>query len=258
LQAPIDPDFIALAHKMADASGEILRRAFRLPMNIESKSDLSPVTLADREVEIALRQLIESAYPGHGIIGEEFGIVRPNSPWQWVLDPIDGTHAFIAEQSTFTTLIALAYEGIPLLGLINQPITHERWLGLAGSPTTLNGKPVRVRDCSALSHATLATTATKYFTAGEVTIFTKLQAQCAQTKFGGDAYLYAKLASGEIDLVAESNLKPYDFCALKPVVEGAGGVITDWQGKALTIKSNGSVIATASHALHREALAFLD
>ena len=250
MQAPIEPEFIALANHMADKAGEILHPAFRQPMTIENKSDASPVTLADREVEMALRQMIESAYPTHGIIGEEFGAIHPKSPWQWVIDPIDGTHAFIAGQATFTTLIALAYEDIPVLGIINQPIHNERWLGIAGKLTTLNGNPVAVRSCRALSQATLGTTALKYFTDNEAKIFDKIQRQCAKTTFGGDAYLYAKLASGEIDLVIESNLKPYDFCALKPVVEGAGGIITDWQGNAITIKSNGSVVSAASEELH--------
>ena len=257
MQAPIDTNVIALAHRMADASGEILRRCFRTTLNIESKSDLSPVTMADREVEAALRKLIEMHYPEHGIIGEEFGNVRPQSPWQWVLDPIDGTHAFIAEKATFTTLIALAYEGVPVLGVINQPITNERWLGIAGAVATLNGKPISASDCNALAHATIATTAMKYFNESEAKLFEKLQSQCGNTRFGGDAYLYAKLACGEIDIVMESNLKPYDFCALKTVVEGAGGVITDWQRKSLTIASNGSVIAAGNKALHKAALEVL-
>ena len=143
MQAPIDTNFIALAHRMADASGEILRRCFRTTLNIESKSDLSPVTMTDREVETALRTLIEESYPEHGIIGEEFGNVRPQSPWQWVLDPIDGTHAFIAEEATFTTLIALAYEGVPLLGVIDQPILRERWVGAAEKTTLFSPSPNR-------------------------------------------------------------------------------------------------------------------
>ncbi len=145
-------------HHLADAAGEILRRAFRTDMAVENKADASPVTQADREVEAALRQLIEAAYPEHGIIGEEFGNVARAS-LQWVLDPIDGTQAFIAGQPTFTTLIALAKDGIPILGLIDQPMAKERWLGITGEKTTLNGVPVHTRNCTTLGQATLGTTA---------------------------------------------------------------------------------------------------
>lgn len=271
----LDTAFVEVANRMADAAGEILRKAYRQPLTIDHKADASPVTQVDREVESALRALIEKHFPGHGIIGEEFGNVRESSPYQWVLDPIDGTHAFIAGTPTFTTLIALAYEGVPVLGVIDQPITKERWVGVAGEKTVyrksphpnllpegegalIPSPPGRGQgEGKTLAQATLATTAMKYFTADEAAIFTKLQTQCANVIFGGDGYLYAKLASGEIDLVIEAGLKPYDFCALKPVVEGAGGVISDWNGKPVTIASGGSIIAAANKQLHAEALALL-
>lgn len=250
-------DSLALAHRLADAAGDILQRYWQNMPASEQKADNSPVTAADREVESTLRTAIEATYPDHGIIGEEFGNVRPSSPYQWVLDPIDGTHAFIAKQATFTTLIALAKDGIPFLGVINQPISSERWVCMAGEKTTLNSKLVSPRSCTILAEATLATTALKYFKPEQAQKFERLQSRCKKTLFGGDAYLYAGLASGKADIIVEAGLKPYDFCALRPVVEGAGGIITDWEGKPLTLASDGRVIAAATRELHQQALEFL-
>lgn len=253
----VDKEYIALAQQMADSAGAILRSAYRRPLAVDHKSDLSPVTIADRNVEIALRAAIEARFPDHGIIGEEFGNVRQQSPYQWVIDPIDGTRSFIAGYPLFTTLIALAFEGTPILGMIDQPISGERWLGVRGKETTLSGNPVKTSGRSALQNAVIATTSMDYFTPTQLQSFLKLKSQCANTVLGGDAYAYAMLASGQIDMVVDGGMKPYDFCALKPVIEGAGGVITDWQGKPITIHSDGRVLAAANEALHKQALAAL-
>lgn len=246
----MDKAMIALAEKLADAAGDILRGAFRAPVSIERKADASPVTQADRAVETAMRALIEQHYHEHGIVGEEFGNVRPDAPYQWVLDPIDGTRAFMAGYPTFTTLIALVQNGIPVLGIIDQPIMRERWLGITGEPTTLNGKPVHTSKRQTLADCIIATTsAPYYFDKAQTSAFDKLRSQCAHTVIGGDGYGYAMLASGRIDLFVDVGLKPYDFCALKPVIEGAGGVITDWNGQPLTLKSDGRVIAAANAEL---------
>ncbi len=242
---------------MAEASGAILRRCYRMPTTINRKSDSSAVTLADREVEQRLREMIEAHYPEHGIIGEEFGNIRSSSDYQWVIDPIDGTRSFIAGYPLFTTLIALAQNGAPVLGIIDQPVSGERWLGAIGIDTTLNGTPVKTSACTTLSDAVLATTSIDYFTQAQAQIFQELKSQISSTILGGDAYAYAMLASGRIDLVVDAGMKPYDYCALKTVIEGAGGVITDWAGKALTTTSDGSVIAAATKELHVAALALL-
>lgn len=249
---------ITLAGRMADAAGAITRRYFKSGLGVDHKADNSPVTLADREVETALRALIESTYPDHGIVGEEFGNVRADSPWQWVIDPIDGTRAFIAGLPTFTTLIALARNGVPLLGVIDNPITRERWLGIAGHATVCNAKTVTTRNPAALAQAIIGTTsAPDYFNAQEAKAFDRLSSACTQTLIGGDGYGYAQLASGRIDLFMDACLKPYDFCALRPVIEGAGGVITDWDGKPLTLASDGRVLAAGSKPLHQQALEIL-
>ena len=255
---PVDKNFIALAERMADAAGDILRRHYRAPIDVERKSDASPVTIADREVETALRALIESHYPDHGIIGEEFGNVRGDSPFQWVLDPIDGTRSFIAGYPLFTTLIALAHEGTPILGLIDQPILRERWLGTC-HPGAGRDPLSRVRGGKALTlaNAVLSTTSTDYFTPTQTQQFLKLKSQASSIILGGDAYAYAMLAEDRIDIVADAGMKPYDFCALKCVVENAGGTITDWQGNPLTIHSDGNVLAAATKELHAMALNFL-
>lgn len=254
MQALIDKRTIELAHRMADTAGDILRRYWGQSHAVEHKADASPVTHADREVEAVIRTLIEAEFPNQGIFGEEHGRLRPDAAWQWVIDPIDGTHAFIAGQPTFTTLIALAKDGIPLLGLIDQPVSKERWLGISGQNTMCNGAMVQPRPCTALSQAMLATTAMKYFKPPQAALFEHLKEACKKTMFGGDAYLYANLASGKLDIVMEASLKPYDFCALRPVVEGAGGIITDWHGKPLTLDSDGTVLAAATPELHQQAL----
>lgn len=242
---------------MADAAGDILRRHFRSPLMVDVKDDNSPVTRADREVETALRAIIEANFPEHGIVGEEFGSVRPQAEYQWVIDPIDGTRGFICGYPLFTTLIALLHKGVPVLGVIDQPITKERWVGARGESSELNMRVIQTRDCRLLKEAVLATTSTDYFTPQQAERVAHLRAQCANSALGGDAYAYAMLASGNVDIVLDAGTKPYDFCALVPVVEGAGGVITDWQGRPLSLKSDGSVLAAASKELHAFTLSVL-
>jgi histidinol phosphatase-like enzyme (inositol monophosphatase family) len=175
---------------------------------------------------------------------------------QWVLDPIDGTTAFLAGRATFGTLIALVVEGFPVLGVIDQPVLQERWLGVAGQPTTLNGRPVTTRACPDLSHAALATTGPQHFSQEEGDVFMAL-AQATDHKrmiMGGDCYNYAMLASGHLDLVCEAGLKLYDFAALAPVIEGAGGTLCDWNGEPLHAGSDGHVLALGDPARLDDAL----
>ncbi|MDE3015979.1 MAG: histidinol-phosphatase [Pseudomonadota bacterium] len=263
-------EFLSLAGRLADSAGGISRRHWRAALPVDAKADTSPVTEADREAEAAMRSLIEEIFPDHGIIGEEFGNVRRESPYQWVLDPIDGTRAFIAGYPTFATLIALAKDSIPILGIVDQPVTQERWIGMAGKPAMFRhpregGGPVSIPldarlhgNDKTLSQAVIATTSMPYhFNAAEAAVFEKIRKQCAQTVIGGDGYGYAMVASGHIDIFIDSGLKPYDFCALRPIIEGAGGVITDWKGQKLTLHSDGRVVAAGNKKLHLEALTFL-
>jgi histidinol-phosphatase len=252
-------EFIELAERLAAASGAVIRDHFRTPFAVDQKADATPVTIADREAESAMRELIAAAYPNHGILGEEHGADRTDAEHVWVLDPIDGTLSFIAGKPIFGTLIALTRNGVPILGVIDQPINGERWLGAAGMQTRFNGKPVTTRACAILDQAVLNTTSPDLFEGGDKARFQGAAAACHRVLYGGDCYAYGLLASGFIDLVIEADLKPHDYCALAPVVAGAGGVITDWRNRGLTLESDGRVLASGDPALHAkaiEALAF--
>ncbi|QZP08561.1 inositol monophosphatase family protein [Caenibius sp. WL] len=241
---------IALAHRLADAARAAIRPYFRGSVAIERKDDASPVTLADREAEEAMRRILAAEMPADGIVGEEIGISEGTSGRQWVLDPIDGTAAFLAGRPIFGTLIALMIDGFPVLGVIDQAITEERWLGMAGQPTTLNGRPARTRVCPDLSAATIGTTGPHYFDDHDGDHFMALAAKTDHRRMvmGGDCYNYATLATGQLDIVCEAGLKLHDFAALVPVVEGAGGVMCDWNGDPLHAGSDGHVLAIGDPA----------
>ncbi|HET9511051.1 MAG TPA: histidinol-phosphatase [Sphingomonas sp.] len=245
---PVSASDLALAHALADAAGGVIRQYFRSDYGLETKDDESPVTRADREAEAAMRRLILAEAPRDGIVGEEEGTTIGTSGRQWVLDPIDGTRAFIAGRPIFGTLIALVEDGFPLLGIIDQPILTERWVGVMGRDTELNGKPARTRRCRDLASALLATTSPALFKDDELHAFEHLDAKVRSTVLGGDCYNYACLASGHLDIVVESGLKLHDFAALVPVVEGAGGVMCDWNGDPLHAGSAGDVIAAGDAA----------
>ncbi len=251
-------EFIAMGARLADAGGAILGRYFRQPLAIDLKSDDTPVTIADREAETAMRGLITETFPDHGIIGEEHGAERADSDYVWVLDPIDGTRAFLTGKPMFGALIALTRNGTPILGVIDQPVAGERWIGAADRTTRFNGKDAATRATRALDQAIFNTTSPDLFDGADRDAFARLKAAARETHYGGDCYAYGLLASGHIDVIAEAGLKPYDYCALAPVVEGAGGVITDWRGARLTLESDGRVLAAGNAALHAEALEALN
>lgn len=245
---------IDLALRLADAAGAAIRPYFRAENGMEIKDDHSPVTRADREAEAAMRRLIEAERSGDGIVGEEYGVREGVTGRRWVLDPIDGTRSFTSGRAIFGTLIALVEDGWPVLGIIDQPIQRERWLGVAGRPTTLNGAPVRTRACAHLEGAIVATTSPHLFDEGDVPHFLSLVAAASGGHvrqgpvYGGDCYNYGLLASGFLDVVCESGLKLYDFAALVPVVEGAGGRMCDWNGDPLTADAQGHVLAIGDPA----------
>ncbi len=247
--SPNDKD-LALALALADAAGAAIRPLFRGQWDHERKADRSFVTEADRAAEAAMRKLIEDTFPADGIIGEEYGTRNEGAGRQWVLDPIDGTTSFLAGRPIFGTLIALVVEGWPVLGVIDQPILGERWVGVSGRPTLLNGKPVRTRPCRSLAEASLATTGPHYFDDHDGGHFMGLAAQTDHRRMimGGDCYNYALLASGYLDLVCEAGLKLHDWAALVPVVEGAGGTMCDWNGDPLHAGSSGHVLALGDPA----------
>jgi len=249
--------FLALALRLADAAGAEIRPHFRKLVAVEEKPDQTPVTVADRAAEAAMRALIETHSPDHGILGEEFGRVREDAEYVWVLDPIDGTKSFISGVPLFGTLISLTRNRWPVIGIIDQPVSRERWVGAAGRPTTLNGAPVRCRACATLTAATLFATTPEMFKGIDAACFAKLSAAVKMTRFGADCYAYGLVAAGFIDLVLEASLKPYDFCAMVPIVEGSGGLATDWRGAPLDLHSEGRVLVAGDRRTHQAALSLL-
>ena len=254
----LDPD-IALALRLAEAARSAIRPYFRTALTATRKDDATPVTLADRAAETAMRRLIKAEFPRDAIHGEEFGAEPGTSGRTWVLDPIDGTTAFLAGRPIFGTLIALVIEGWPVLGVIDQAILGERWIGATGQPTTLNGKPARTRACRALADAAIATTGPHYFDDHDGGHFMALAAKTDHKRMvmGGDCYNYAMLASGHLDIVCEANLKLHDYAALVPVVEGAGGTMCDWNGDPLHAGSSGHVLALGDPARLEDVVAAL-
>ncbi len=242
---------------IADAVSPISMKYFRQSIDIELKADQSPVTIADREIETAIRQLIEHHYPDHAILGEEHGGDAVMDGPLWVIDPIDGTKSFVSGIPLYGTLIAYALDGTPMIGTIDIPALRERWVGVQDRPTTFNDRPCQTSGCTDLATARVATTSIDMFPGADRDRFDALAAAARHRQFGGDCYLYGTLASGGVDLVVEAMLKPYDFAAVVPVVTGAGGVMTDWRGNALTVESDGWVVAAATPELHAQAIAHL-
>jgi len=249
--------YIQLAERLADRAGAIIRRHFRTQFTVDDKSDLSPVTIADREAELAMRELIAATFPEHGIIGEEHGREREGASHVWVIDPIDGTKSFITGRPLFGSLIALCREGRPVVGVIDCPAIGERWVGAYGHPTLHQGRPVRTRPCDALARAALYCTSPHMFDGDDFTRFERVRRQVKLPMYGGDCYAYGLVASGFADLVIEAGLKVYDYAAIVPIVEGAGGTLTDWQGRALDLSSDGRVVVAGDARVHAQALALL-
>ena len=253
----VPAEFLAFAAELAEASGAVIRRYFRQSIEIITKPDQSPVTIADRETESAIRALVAKRYPAHGVIGEEHGADRPEAEWVWVLDPIDGTKGFISGRPLFGTLIALCRGGRPVLGVIDHPAIGERWIGAKGHPARFNGKEVRVRACAELAKASLFASSPHMFEGPAATAYERLRPRCRQVLYGSDCYHYGIVASGFGDVVAEANMDIYDYLAGVAVVEAAGGIVTDWQGRPLTISSDDQVLAAGDRRMHEAAMTLL-
>lgn len=249
------PDFIAAAEAAADAAGAVIRPLFRSSLLVDAKGDASPVTEADRGAERAMRALLGARFPTHGIWGEEYGPERADAEWLWLLDPIDGTRAFVTGRAQFGTLIGLLHRGRPVLGIIDQPVTGERWIGANGATTfraPLGGR-AGCRPCATVAEAELSCTSPDMFPPPDRERFEKLRGAARRVTWGGDCYAYGLLALGLVDIVCEATMKPWDWAALVPVVKGAGGRVSDWRGRALTLESAGDVIAVGDPALLAEA-----
>ncbi|MDJ0943597.1 MAG: inositol monophosphatase family protein [Kiloniellales bacterium] len=253
--------YLALAERLAEQARAVTRRWFAAPPPVEDKADASPVTAADREAEALMRAGIAAAHPEHGILGEEYGQERGDAEFVWVLDPIDGTKRFITGQPWFGTLISLTRQGRPILGVIDLPMLDQRWTGALGRPTLLRqGDSVgeaRTRPCAGPGAAILGATSPEMFHGQDAAAYRRLRQAVKFPVFGGECLSYGLLASGRIDLVLEADLGVYDYLAQVPVIEGAGGKITDWRGRPLTLGSDGRVLAAGDPRLHAAALALL-
>ena len=252
--------WVAAAEAAADVAGAVIRPFFRAPLDAAQKADRSPVTIADRTAELAMRAVLAERLPEHGILGEEFGLDRPEASLRWVLDPIDGTRAFITGRPVFGTLVALLQDGVPVLGVIDQPVTGERWVGVAGRPTRFRGpfggRP-GCRPCPALGRAELSCTSPAMLDVEETPRWQRLAGAVNRVSWGGDCYAYGLLALGQLDLVAEAEMQPWDWAALVPVVEGAGGRVTDWEGRPMRLGGGRRVLAVGDPAMVPEAVALL-
>jgi myo-inositol-1(or 4)-monophosphatase len=256
----VSDDLVAAAEDFADAAGAVIRPLFRSALLVEAKGDASPVTRADREAEAAIRALVAARFPDHGVIGEEHGADRPDAEWVWVLDPIDGTRAFVTGRPLFGCLVGLLHRGVPVLGIIDQPVTGERWVGVAGRHTRFRapmGGRAGCRPCARVAEAELSCTSPDMFLRPDRPGFERLRGAARRVTWGGDCYSYGLLTLGLVDVVVEATMKIWDWAALVPVVEGAGGRVTGWRGEALTAASDGRVLAVGDPALLAEAVSLL-
>lgn len=254
-------DFEAFVDRLTGEAGETILPFFRTNLGVDNKArggGFDPVTAADQAGERVMRGLIERTFPEHGIVGEEYGDTQSDAEFVWVLDPIDGTRSFITGMPGWGTLVGLKRQGTPVFGQMYQPFTRERFSG-DGRAARYRGptgdRRLRVRSCAALSDAVLMATTPRMFADAELAGFAALEAQARLTRFGGDCYAYCMLAAGHVDLVVESGLQPYDIVALIPIIEGAGGIVTTWDGGPAT--DGGRIVAAGDRRVHAAALAEL-
>ncbi len=254
-------DFTEFVAGLATSSGQAILPFFRAKHTTEDKSaggTFDPVTEADRAGEATMRNLIKRSFPEHGVLGEEFGTENADAEYVWVLDPIDGTRAFISGIPVWGTLIGLTRKGVPVYGMMNQPFTGERYSG-DGRKTRYEGpggpRELHTRQTATLAEATLMTTSPHLFAGAEKQAYGRVESAVRLTRYGCDCYAYCMLAAGHVDLVIESGLKPYDIVALIPIIEGAGGIVTSWSGGSAA--EGGTILAAGNKALHQAALALL-
>lgn len=261
----VDAETIAFANRLADASGNVIRPNFRQIIGVGHKDGVhtfDPVTDADRGAERAIRALINNERPADGVLGEEYGETPGTSGYRWVLDPLDGTRAFIMGRHEWGSLIALEKDGVPVLGILDQPVLGERFIGVNGSAElTQVGKSIqhtvlKTRACARIEDAILCSTdPSAYFDAPQREAFQRVHAIARMTRYGGDCYLFAALALGFVDLIVEANFHPWDIAALIPLVEGAGGIVTAWDGG--DCRDGKSILAAGDRRLHAQAVALL-
>ncbi len=265
--SPIEPEAIVNALELSrfaecglravDASNSLIREYMRKPFQIEIKEDGSPATSVDQAVEDQMRAVISGAHPDHGILGEERQAFAPDREFVWVIDPIDGTLPFLAGIPVFGTLLALLHNGVPVLGIIDRPMTAERWIGGHGRPTTRNGRPVHTRSCADLAAALMSTSNPDYYDRTNAPALERLKQATRFAVYGGSCMFYAQMASGRVDICIDVAFSAWDYMALIPVVQGAGGVFTDWQGRPAGLHTGSQYIAAGDARIHEQALKVL-
>lgn len=258
----VDDELIVFANRLADASGAVIRPYFRQPIDVVHKPGVrafDPVTEADKGAERAIRAIIDRDRPNDGILGEEYGEKLGSSGLRWVLDPVDGTRAFITGRHEWGSLIALEKDDMPVLGILDQPVLGERYLAVNGRAVLLEKQKqtsLNVRECVDVKDAILcATDPSSYFSADQQAGFNRVRAKVRMTRFGGDCYLFAALALGFIDIIIEAGFNRWDVAALIPLVEGAGGIITNWNGG--DCRDGKTIIACGDRRVHEQSLKLL-
>lgn len=287
MENSINKELINFANNLADQSAIIAKKYYRLPNGEIAKEDDSPVTMADREIELMIRDEIQKKFPNHGIVGEEYQNINEQADYKWIIDPIDGTSSFIIGRPIFGTLIALCYKNKPIFGIINQPISGERWLGIKNqgayfynindnfspikfendnileSYTKLNLQKIKTRNVTNISDAVMCASSPHYFQGQDQKILSQLSGLTKYQRiggvvYGGDCYSFACLAMGFVDIIIEPGLKCYDYAATQPIIEEAGGIVSDWFGKDLELKSNAKFLACSNKILHEQIITKID
>ncbi len=250
--------YIDFANELADEASQMIKVASAAPLGITAKADKTFVTTLDLAIETRLRARIRAAHPGHGIVGEEFDAEAADAEWVWTLDPVDGTMALVAGIPVYSTLISLSRGGVPVIGVMHFPAIQTRWVGAKGRPTTCNGENCRTRAGAHLHDAIQSASSPDFFAAGdEKQALAALSGQTAWRIYGAAALSYGRLAMGRTDLAIDAGLKIYDYAPFVPIVEGAGGTITDWSGQPITLKSGPRVLAAGDARRHAAALAVI-
>jgi histidinol phosphatase-like enzyme (inositol monophosphatase family) len=245
-------DLLTAALEISETAAAIPMQYFRSPIAVEDKPDESPVTIADRETEAHIRRAIETRFPAHGIFGEEFGESGRGADYTWIVDPIDGTRSFICGFPLFGMLIGILHGEEPVAGVIRMPALGETFAGWRGGGATKDGAPIRCREGIRLENARIVINEANRMLSKQPDALSRLMQAGQIRRFFNDCYPFALLALGQIDVVVDSDLQPYDYLPIVPVVEAAGGVMTDWRGERLELKSDGNIIAAATPDLHRE------
>ena len=251
---PHPAELVTAASQIAEEASSLPMRYFRRGVDIDLKADDSPVTIADRETETLIRARIEARFPGHGIFGEEHGRVGMDRRFVWIIDPIDGTKSFISGVPLFGMLMGVLDDGKPTAGVIRMPALDETYSGGLNTPALRNNQKIQVDRVERLDRATVFINEASRVLRDHPEVIDSLQRRSRLTRFANDCYTFALLASGQIHALIDTDLQPYDYLPALPVVEAAGGIMTDWNGLPLTLSSNGSVAAASTPELHRELL----